>query len=303
LNDSQRRVIALGFFDGVHRGHQALLRQTAARAAQYGFRPAVFTFDRSPRAAVTGAHVPLLTSVEERAALVRALSPIQEVIVAPFDQALMTMPWDGFVDMLHSRYQAGWLVAGHSFRFGHRNAGTPGLLREKAARLGMGCDVVPAVMDSGAEVSSTRIRALLAQGDAVQAARLLGRPYALAGPVAPGKGWGRTPFHAPTINLQPPPDRLLPQRGVYFTQVAVDSLPACPAVTNVGVRPTVDGSGAANVESHLLGQPPSGAPACCRVAFLQFLRPEHRFPDADALRAQIARDIASAQDYFSRKEP
>ena len=133
--EQKKRVIALGFFDGVHLGHQALLRRTAERAEMLGLSPALLTFDRSPREFVTGTPVPLLTTVQERSRTARALFPGMEVITVPFDRAMMTMPWEDFVVMLSEVYRARWLVAGHDFRFGHRNSGTAALLREKAAEL------------------------------------------------------------------------------------------------------------------------------------------------------------------------
>ena len=170
----EETVIALGFFDGVHLGHQALLRRTAERGAERGLTPAVFTFDRSPRAVVTGVPVPLLTTPEERAAVIRGLFPIDRVIVAPFDQRMMTMPWRGFLDMLREDYHARWLVAGHDFRFGHRNEGTPALLMDYAKEMGIGCDVIPAVTVDGRTVSSTYIRQLAEVGRQAEARRLLG---------------------------------------------------------------------------------------------------------------------------------
>ena len=174
MDYTPRKVIALGFFDGVHLGHQALLRRAADRAAEKGFTPAVFTFDRSPREFVTGVPVPLLTTPEERRQAVRELFSIDEVIVAPFDREMMTMPWDVFLEKLRDKFNAGWLVAGHDFRFGHKNQGNTALLREKAAELGMGCDIIPRVTLDGVTVSSTHIRALLLSGQEAQAERFLG---------------------------------------------------------------------------------------------------------------------------------
>ena len=186
--NEKRKVIALGFFDGVHLGHQALLRKTAERALERDLEPAVFTFDRSPREFVTGVRVPLLTTTEEKRRVVRELFSIREVIAAPFDGKMMTLPWVDFLLMLAQELRAGWLVAGHDFRFGHQNAGTPALLVKKAASLGMGCDVIPAVTLEGATVSSTHIRALLERGEPEEAARFLGRPFSISGPVRHGKG-------------------------------------------------------------------------------------------------------------------
>jgi len=170
----KKKVIALGFFDGVHLGHQALLRRTVERAKELDMEPAVFTFDRSPKEAVTGVKVPLLTTTEQRKAIVGTLFPIETVIVAAFDRAMMTMEWRAFVDMLKERYGARWLVAGHDFRFGHKNSGTPDLLRAYAGEIGLGCDIISAVTLDGTEVSSTAIRAMLERGEKEEAARYLG---------------------------------------------------------------------------------------------------------------------------------
>jgi len=291
-----RKVIALGFFDGVHLGHQALLRRTAERALEKDMAPAVFTFDRSPREFVTGVPVPLLSTPEERQEAVRSLFPIEEVIVAPFDREMMTMPWVDFVLMLAQRYRAGWVVAGHDFRFGHKNAGTPSLLSKKAAQLGMGCDIIPAVTLDGVTVSSTHIRALLGQGDVAGAGRFLGRPFSVSGEIRHGKGLG-TRIGAPTLNIIPPAERLLPSYGVYVTRAVVDGI-SYPAVTNVGLRPTVDADGLVTVESHLLEQELQLYGRRCKVEFLRMLRPERQFSSLEDLRAQIARDIASARAYF-----
>jgi len=170
----QKRVIALGFFDGIHLGHQALLRRTVERATEHGMTPAVFTFDRSPKAVVTGRDVPLLTTVDERIKMIRSLFPIHDVIVAPFDRAMMTMAWQDFMDMLVEKYNAGWLVAGHDFRFGHKNMGSPESLQQRAVELGLGCDIIPAVTMDGETISSTRIRELVLAGRRDEARRLLG---------------------------------------------------------------------------------------------------------------------------------
>lgn len=297
----RKKVIALGFFDGVHLGHQALLRRTVERAEERGWSPAVFTFDRSPREFVTGVRVPLLTTIEERRESIRRLFPIHELIVAPFDEKLMTMPWVDFVLMLAQEHRAGWLVAGHDFRFGHKNAGTPTLLSKKAAALGMGCDIIPAVTLDGIVVSSTYIRTLLEQGKVAEAARFLGRTFTLSGPVRHGKGIGHTRLGTPTVNLIPPPGQLIPSYGVYVTRVTVGDT-VYPAVTNVGVRPTVDENGGATVESHLLDQSVQVYGKGCRVEFLEMLRPERKFSDMDALREQIVQDAEQAREYFHKNE-
>ena len=294
--DNRKKVIALGFFDGVHLGHQPLLQKVAERSHQLDMTPAVFTFDRSPREFVTGIPVPLLTTVEERRQRVMDLFAIGDVIIAPFDREMMTMPWEAFVLMLARKYQAGWLVAGHDFRFGHKNTGTPALLAEKAAQLGMGCDIIPAVTLDGITVSSSHIRRLLEQGDVEQAARFLGDPFSIQGSVLHGKGLGSR-IGTPTVNLIPPANRLIPARGVYITRVWVDGQ-VFPAITNVGVRPTVDTDGGITVESHILGQSLHLYGKDGRVEFLKMLRPEKKFGSLNELQAQIAEDTRQAQEYF-----
>ena len=160
---SEATVIALGFFDGVHLGHGALLRKTAERARELGVTPAAFTFDRSPKEFVTGVPVPLLTSAAERAEIIREYYGIGTVFVEPFDRAMMTMPWEDFItELLVKKYRAVHLVAGHDFRFGYKNQGDPEKLREKCRALGLGCDIIPKVELDGVTVSSTYIRSLVA---------------------------------------------------------------------------------------------------------------------------------------------
>ena len=301
MEECRKRAVALGFFDGVHLGHQALLRRTAERAGMLGLSPALLTFDRSPREFVTGTPVPLLTTVQERSRTARALFPGMEVITVPFDRAMMTMPWEDFVVMLSEVYRARWLVAGHDFRFGHRNSGTAALLREKAAELGLGCEIIPAVRLEGVTVSSTHIRALLERGEAAEAARFLGRPFAVSGLVRHGKRLGSSRLGAPTVNLIPEPRQLVPAFGVYAARLTLDGT-ARPAVTNEGVRPTVDTDGGVTVESHLLEPVGELYGADCRVEFLRMLRPERRFSSLEALREQIARDTEAARAYFFETE-
>ena len=295
----KKRVIALGFFDGVHLGHQALLRTAVERAAEKDLSSAVFTFDRSPKEFVTGVKVPLLTTNDERRATIQSLFPVDSVIIEPFDEQMMTMPWVDFVLMLAQKYHAGWLVAGHDFRFGHKNAGTPALLCKKAAQLGMGCDIIPAVTLNGETVSSTLIRRLLRDGEMERARQLLGHSYTITGEVLHGKGLGRT-IGAPTLNVIPAEGLLIPAYGVYATRVSVAGR-QYDAVTNVGVRPTVDENGGVTVESHLLDVSEQLYGKECRVEFVKLLRREQKFADLSALQAQIAKDVSDAREVLAEK--
>lgn len=289
---TEKTVIALGFFDGVHLGHGALLRKTVERAGERSAVAAAFTFERAPRELVTGAPARLLTTAAERAALMRELYSIERVVVAPFDRAMMTMPWRDFLEtLLVGEQRAVHLVAGHDYRFGYKNEGTPEVLRGYCAARGLGCDIIPKVELDGVTVSSTHIRALVEAGDVERAADFLGHPYALTGTVAHGRGLGTARLF-PTANLVPEASRVVPRFGVYATRVTLPDGRVFAGVTNVGVRPTVSSDGGVTVETHLAGFEGDLYGAAIRVAFLRFLREETKFASTEDLHAQIERDIA-----------
>lgn len=294
------RVIALGFFDGVHIGHGALLRRTAERARELGVEPAVFTFDRPPKEVVTGQSVALINSPRERQDLIRRLYGIGEVILAPFDQTMMTTPWEEFItDILVKQYGAVHLVAGHDYHFGHKNAGDPEKLQAKCAELGLGCDIIPKVELHGTTVSSTLIRALIEQGDVAQAAAYLGHPHTMRQTVQHGKRLGRT-IGIPTINLAVPDHVLAPKRGVYVSRVCLENGKSYPGVTNVGVRPTVSSSGIVSVETFLLGFDGDLYGQTVRLEFFHRLRDERPFSSLEALKEQIKKDVDASHEYFRR---
>ena len=296
MTSKRKNIIALGFFDGIHLGHQALMERTVTRAGEQGMDPAVFTFDRSPREFITGIPIPLITTVEDRQALIRSLFPIEKIFVGVFDQTMMTMHWRDYLHMLVEKYDAGWLVAGHDFRFGHKNEGTVDLLQQECVALGLGCDIIPPVTVDGINVSSSHIRTLLERGDVETANRFLGYPFSVSGPVLHGKKLGRR-LGVPTLNVHPHAGQLLPAYGVYVTRVWTEN-EILPSVTGVGVRPTVDQNGGVTVESHLLGVDRILYGAECRVEFLRLLREEKRFDSLYALQRQMEADIAQARAYF-----
>ena len=169
------RVLALGFFDGIHLGHAALLNKTCERAKELGVTAAAMSFDTHPDTLVFGTPVPLLNTMAEREFLMRRLCGIEEVIFAHFDAAMMHMPWEAFVeDYLVGQLHACHVVCGHDFHFGDRGQGNPDRLREKCRSLGIGCDVIPEIRLDGRCVSSTEIRTLLQQGACEAAVRCLG---------------------------------------------------------------------------------------------------------------------------------
>ena len=293
----QQKVIALGFFDGVHIGHGALLRKTALRARERSLVPAAFTFDRAPREAVFGTPIPLINSSSDRALLMQRLYGMEEVIIAPFDREMMTMNWEAFVEKLLRDHGAAHLVAGHDFRFGHKNEGDAEKLQQKCAELGIGCDIVAEVKLDGITVSSTHIRTLLEHGDVEQANRFLGHPHLLTQTVTHGLRIGRT-IGIPTVNFAADEKIILPKDGVYVSSVTLPDGRTLLGVTNVGCRPTVNGKNR-TVETFLLDFEGDLYGMELQLAFRTRLRDEEKFPSLDALRERIGEDIRMARECFS----
>ena len=294
----RERVIALGFFDGVHLGHGALLRRAVEEAKKRGCESAVFTFDRPPKEVITGVPCPLINSPEDRAALVKRLYGIDEMLMVPFDDEMRTTPWDRFVtDILVERYGAVHLVAGHDHHFGHRNQGSPELLKEKCAELGLGCNIIPAVTLNGVTVSSTHIRKLLEEGDVETARAFLGHPHVLTQTVGHGRQLGRT-IGIPTANLVAPPHVLLPRRGVYAAKITLPDGRAFGGVTNVGVRPTVNNGQDVTVEPWILDFDGDLYGQAIRVEFYRRLRDERKFDSLAALRSQIETDAVKTREAY-----
>ncbi|MGM9521227.1 MAG: riboflavin biosynthesis protein RibF [Oscillospiraceae bacterium] len=295
-----KRVIALGFFDGVHLGHGALLRTAAQRASELGVEPAVISFDIPPSKTIDNAPVPLINSPLDRADIMKRFYGIDDLIFLHFDYELRHMEWWRFIEWLKSDFGAVHLVAGYDFRFGYKGAGNVQLLREKCAELNMGVDIVEKISYGGAPISSTRIRALLSEGRCQEANELLGHRHLLTDFVRYGYRFGRT-LGTPTINMRFEDGVLIPRHGVYIAEAHIlDSGKCFEAVTNIGVRPTVGGEDAVSVESHLLGYSGNLYGRKIRVEFHKFLRPEMKFERVELLRDQIRRDAAETQAYFNK---
>lgn len=296
--EKQRRVIALGFFDGVHLGHGALLGAVRETAARLGAVPCAFTFDKSPTAAITGQSVPLLSTVEDRIRLMRRHYGIQEVVVAPFD-AMQRMDWEDFITKyLAEELGVVHVVAGHDFHFGYMGKGNPDRLKSKCAELGLGCDIIQKVERDGITISSTYIRTLVAQGEMERAAQFLGHPHSLTQQVTHGKGIGHSALGFPTVNLRVPEGVIIPAFGVYATQVCFDGRSRA-AVTNVGVRPTVaDNDGRVTVEGFILDFDGDLYGREVRVEFHKRLRGERKFPTMEALSEEIRRNAEQTREFF-----
>ena len=246
-----RRAIALGFFDGVHIGHGALLRKTTERAQELGITPSVLSFDVHPDKLVFGKDVPLINSALSREEIIRRCYGIDDVIFIHFNKHMMHMPWQDFADTIIRELGVAWIVVGHDFCFGYRGEGTAEKLKAYCEDRGFGCDIIQAVTLDGRIVSSTYIRTLIADGDMEQAARYLGHPHTLQDTVHSGYHLG-TKLGAPTINMSFPEGVIVPRHGVYAARVFLEDGSSHIAVANIGVRPTVSDGQRVNVESHLL---------------------------------------------------
>lgn len=290
-------IYALGFFDGVHMGHGALLRACKRLAEENGMKAGAITFGEHPLSLVAGKSPGLISTVADRKRLMESLYGIEEIIVLPFDKALMTMPWQTFFKMLLSRYHAAGLVCGHDYRFGSLGEGTPELLKNACEEAGIPCIIVPEQRIDGVTVSSTYIRSLIKEGDMERARVFLGHPHLFTGPVVPGKHIGRT-IGFPTANLFFPNVMLCPKKGVYASVVIVEGK-RYMAVTNVGNRPTV-GGGYTNVESWLLDFDGDLYGKNVTLEFHKYLRQERKFDSLEALRREIAKNGEQTRNFFQK---
>jgi len=292
-------VLAIGNFDGIHLGHRAILRSTVERARALNAVSTALTFDPSPRKVLRPETAPpRLSTNAQRMEWFNALG-LEAVVVLPFTLDLARLSPDEFVEQILLRdLRVKAVLVGENFRFGHRQAGDVKLLSELGAKHGFDLVIVPPVVYRGEVVSSTIIRREVAEGDVSHAARLLGRPFALTGEVVSGTGTGRR-FTFPTLNLAAEQE-LLPARGVYITRSCLEGeTRSHRSVTNIGMRPTFNGS-SLNVETHLLDAELTTTPKRMEVWFCNRLREEKKFSGPEELRAQIARDIARANKFFSR---
>ena len=293
------RVMAVGFFDGVHIGHAALLERAKQRAMETGARPAVLSFDTHPDDLVFHQAVKLIGDSENRRDLIERCFGIEEVFFLRFDNDLMNMSWEQFISFSAEKFNIRCYVVGYDFTFGKDGEGTAEKLKLYCQQNGLGCEVIDAVRLDGEVVSSTLIRSMIEQGNIQQANRFLGHPYCLSGIVRNGFHIGRQ-IQAPTINLPFPEGVVIPKHGVYAAKVVLRNGKEFIAATNVGTRPTVSTGKKVNVESFLLHFNGDLYGARVRVDFYSFLRQERRFPDLQTLSAQIQTDIDEAEALLLR---
>ncbi len=298
-------AIALGNFDGVHRGHQRLLSETRTAAAQLGGDAAVLTFEPHPARLLAPAVAPPLITARSRKLELLAAAGISACIVEPFTRELAALGPDQFlqeivVDVIRARH----VIVGYDFTYGYQRSGTTDTLREFGDRHGFEVTVVEPVSVGGVVASSSVVREFLRRGDLDGAGRILGRAFDIDGRVVRGAGRGRT-IGIPTANLRVENDLVLPKPGVYAVRAHIlDGGPrdpgstGLPGVANLGTSPTFTDGQALSLEVHLLDLGPEDGDLydrCLRVEFIARLRDEVRFSGVEALLAQIRADIEKAR--------
>lgn len=292
---NRQTVLALGFFDGLHIGHAALVNKAKQRAAELQADPAVLTFDVHPDTFVKKEPVELINSADDRKYIAKRYFDIEKLLYLHFNEETMHLPWQTFMENVVETYSTVHFVIGHDFCCGYRGEGKAEILREWCHRNGIGCDIIAPVLKDGIIISSSYIRELIRNGEVKKASEFLGHPHLLTDTVRTGFRIGRT-MDFPTINMQFAEGVLTPKYGVYISCTRVQGK-VLPSVTNIGLRPTFHGNHV-TVETHLLDFSGDlyGETAC--VEFYEFLRPEQKFDNAEALMKQIQADVAKTKEYY-----
>jgi len=293
-------VATIGNFDGVHLGHQVLVRDLVARAKAAGGTPTIVTFNPHPLQVLAPDNAPRqIQTLDQKLAVLESLG-IKLAVVIPFDLVLArTSAREFAVGMLWERLRLEEIYVGPNFAFGHRREGSFNLLREIGSEKGFFVGRIHQVQFRGSRVSSTAVRQALLSGQVALARRLLDRSFAIEGRIVHGTATGSA-LRIPTANLSSE-NGLIPRAGVYVTLMTVDGK-RHKAVTNIGVRPTISPAGSpapTTVETHILDFSEDIYGKTATLEFLLRLREERRFPGLEALAAQIRRDIARARRYFS----
>jgi riboflavin kinase/FMN adenylyltransferase len=288
-------VLTVGSFDGVHKGHQAILEQVVQKAKEIDGTPAILTMNPHPREFFAPDNAPnLLTSFDKKAALLEELG-IEILFVLHFDQATADMTPEDFIqNILHEKCQAAHIIVGHDCHFGKGAKGDFEMLRTWGEKLGFEVEEISQVIIEAERVSSTLIRERVLQGDLETVRKLLGRPYSVTGTVSRGRGIGEQ-LGFPTANVQPD-HSAIPAQGVYFAETVVDGV-AMPSAVNIGIAPTIRHADV-TIETHILEFKDDIRGKEIEVVFYERIRPEKKFPSKEALIEQIAADVSSAKSYF-----
>lgn len=291
-------VLTLGVFDGLHLGHQRIMKTVVERAAEIGAVPTAITFDPHPRAVLYPESAPpLLQTLDQRLSNLEVLG-IEQAIVIRFNKEFASHPAEDFLyEIVHDRLHAEEVYLGKGFAFGRNRDGNIDLLRRMSDQLGFRAEEVPEVTLRGNRISSSKIRYLLSEGYVNLVRRMLGRPYGVEGVIERGARRGHT-IGFPTANLRPA-NRVIPKFGVYATATLIDGTWR-RSITNIGVRPTFENDADPSIESYIFDFDGDLYGDVLRVRFLHRIRDERKFNGIDELKAQIEKDSKTAQNYFRR---
>lgn len=290
-----KTIYALGFFDGVHIGHGVLLDACKELAEQHAVASGVITFGTHPDTLVLRNTPGLINTPADRERLLRERFSMENVVTLPFDEKMRTMDWKVFLNMLRREHGAAGFVCGEDFRFGYKGAGNASLLEGYCREQDLPCRVIPDQMMDDVRISSTYIRKQLETGNMATAVRFLGHPHILSGRVVHGKALGRK-LGIPTANLQLPEGLAVPKFGVYACSCVIDGK-RYPAVTNLGTRPTVQGSHI-TVEPWILDYSGDLYGRELTLEFHYFIRPEMKFPSLEELKEEIHRNAEETRAYL-----
>lgn len=291
-------AVAIGKFDGIHRGHQSLLRHVLEQKEK-GLQAVVFTFDPSPAALFSGEDLPELTTRREKRRLFQEMG-IDVLIEFPLNFATAATEPEEFVEkVLAGQMKTAYIAAGEDLSFGKKGKGDAALLQRMAGCFGYRTEIIEKVCLDGVVISSSYVREVIKAGDMEKAERLTGEAYSVSGIVAHGKRLGRR-LGMPTVNLLPEKEKLLPPYGVYFSEVSVGER-VYKGITNIGCKPTVDDERQVGVETYLYDFAQDIYGREITVRLFSFHRPERKFESVDALKKQMAADIARGRYYIHRK--
>jgi riboflavin kinase/FMN adenylyltransferase len=292
----ENTVLTLGKFDGIHRGHELLLERLNEKKKE-GLATVIFTFDIPPKRSVEHVDAKVLTTNEEKMHRFEQMG-IDYLVECPFTPEIMCMEPEDFVKKMVSQLQVKCFVAGEDFHFGHNRRGDYRMLQALAGQYGYETVIIPKIKEDERDISSTFVREEIARGHIEKANHLLGYRYFVTSRVEHGNQIGRT-IGIPTINQLPPEEKLLPPNGVYATEVYIDDR-SYHGVTNVGCKPTIEGTYPVGVETHLLDFAGDIYDKVVTVEFLSHIREEHKFASVEELKQQMQNDIAFSRNYHAK---
>ncbi len=299
VGSEEKLALALGFFDGLHKGHKTLIERTVQAAKEYGYTPAVLTFDKSPTKLLKDTvEIKYILTCREKRRILKEMG-IKRIVTLEFNEKFMLLSPEEFVDeILVKDLHAGFVAAGFNYRFGHKASGDGEILKKLCAEKGVLCETLPPFSLAGQVVSATAIRSAILSGDVRSAAEMMGRFFVIDEIVEHGKEVGRL-LNSPTINQRVSKEYILPRNGVYVSRTEIEGK-YYRSVTNIGKRPTVDDSENINAETHIIGINLDLYGKRIRVELLEKIRDEQKYPGLEELKSQIQADISSSIKYFEQ---